>query len=134
VRDGRTVRAPVARKPLALEAFLARFEAALVVESGASAGVEHALDRSKLVLGRSGEADVRLDDSEVSAEHAVIEFTGEGFRIVDLGSTNGTLVNGTRIDAHDLEAGDRLQVGRVALRVRLEARPRAPRVYCLPED
>ena len=134
MRDGRTVRGKVLREAADLPGFLARWEATLVVERGAVAGTEHAIQGPKLVLGRGHEADIRFDDEEMSAEHAVIEFAGEGFRICDLGSTNGTRVNGQAIEAHDLESGDRVEVGRCALRLRLEPHARAPRVYCLPED
>jgi pSer/pThr/pTyr-binding forkhead associated (FHA) protein len=128
------VRGKVQREAADLAGFLARGEATLVVERGAAAGMEHAIQSPKLVLGRGHEADIRFDDAEMSAEHAVIEFTGDGFRICDLGSTNGTRVNGEAISACDLESGDRVELGRFALRLRLEPHARAPRVYCLPED
>jgi pSer/pThr/pTyr-binding forkhead associated (FHA) protein len=125
----------VVRGPAAdLGSFLERFDATLVVERGAIAGEEHLLDRPKLVLGRGTGADLRFEDSEMSCQHALIEFTGEGFRVCDLGSTNGTRVNGAPVQAHDLEAGDRLEVGQHVLRFRLEALEPAPRVYCIPED
>jgi pSer/pThr/pTyr-binding forkhead associated (FHA) protein len=125
----------VVRGPVAdLGAFLERFDATLVVERGAIAGDEHLLDRPKLVVGRGAGADLRFDDSEMSSQHALIEFTGEGFRVSDLGSTNGTRVNGAPVQAHDLEAGDRLEIGQHVLRLRLEALEPAPRVYCIPED
>lgn len=134
MRDGRTARRLV-RGPVAdLASFLERFDATLVVERGAIAGDEHLLDREKLVLGRGDGADLRFDDSELSSEHALIEFTGEGFRVRDLGSTNGTRVNGAPVQARDLEPGDRLEVGQHVLRFRLEALEPAPRVYCIPED
>jgi hypothetical protein len=43
-------------------------------------------------------------------------------------------VNGALVHAHDLEAGDRLEVGQHLLRFRLEPLEHAPRVYCIPED
>ena len=135
MRDGRTARRVVVHKPAAdLEAFLDRFDATLVVERGAIAGDEHLLDREKLVIGRGQGADLRFEDSEMSSEHAVIEFTGKGFRISDLGSTNGTRVNGAPVQAHDLDTGDRIEVGQHAFRFRIEALQREPRVYCIPDD
>jgi pSer/pThr/pTyr-binding forkhead associated (FHA) protein len=125
----------VVRTPAAdLGGFLERFDATLVVERGTIAGDEHGLDREKLVLGRGASADLRFEDSAMSSEHALIEFTGEGFRVRDLGSTNGTRVNGALVHAHDLEPGDRLEVGQHVLRFRLEPLEPAPRVYCIPED
>jgi pSer/pThr/pTyr-binding forkhead associated (FHA) protein len=125
----------VVREPRAdFEGFLERFEATLVVERGAIAGDEHLLDREKLVLGRGPGVDLNFEDSEMSAQHAVIEFTGAGFRIADLGSTNGTRVNGAPVQARDLEAGDRLEIGQHVLRLRIEPLPPSPKVYCIPED
>jgi len=74
--------------------FAARHRAALVVLSGESAGTEFALEEPKVTLGRGAEADVAFSDTAMSREHAVVEFTDGGYRIRDLGSTNGTLVNG----------------------------------------
>jgi pSer/pThr/pTyr-binding forkhead associated (FHA) protein len=134
VRDGRTAKRAVRQTATELGAFLECCDATLVVERGAIAGEEHLLDRPKLVLGRGPSADLRFEDSEMSAEHAVIEFTGEGFRICDLGSTNGTRVNGAPVQAHDLESGDRLELGQHVLRLRLEVLEREPKVYCIPDD
>lgn len=134
MRDGRTARRVVRGPAADLGAFLERFDATLVVERGAIAGDEHLLDREKLVLGRGDGADLRFDDSEMSSQHALVEFTGEGFRVRDLGSTNGTRVNGAAVQARELEPGDRLEVGQHVFRFRLEALEPAPRVYCIPED
>lgn len=60
-----------------------------------------------LVLGRGLEADVQLPDTGVSRRHAQID----GRRLTDLGSTNGTRVNGNRVAEADLEDGDRITVG-----------------------
>jgi len=60
-----------------------------------------------VVLGRGVEADVQLTDTGVSRRHAQIS----GRRLTDLGSTNGTRVNGTRVTEADLVDGDRLTLG-----------------------
>ena len=73
--------------------------------AGAVAGEEHPLDREKLVLGRGPGVDLAFDDAEMSSQHAAVEFTGEGFRICDLGSTNGTFVNGKPIHAQGPRVG-----------------------------
>ncbi len=134
MRDGRTAKQAVREPHADLEAFLERFDATLVVERGTIAGDEHLLDREKLVLGRGPGVELRFEDSEMSAQHAAIEFTGAGFRLADLGSTNGTRVNGAAIQTRDLEAGDRLEIGQHVFRLRLEPLPPSPRVYCIPED
>jgi len=69
------------------------------------------------VVGRV-EADVSLDDEEVSRRHALVRPAGEGIEILDLGSRNGTWVNGARISgATPLAQGDTVRLGRTALRV-----------------
>jgi len=79
----------------------------------------------ELVVGRV-EADVSLDDEEVSRRHALVRPAGLGIEILDLGSRNGTWVNGARISgATPLGHGDAVRLGRTALRVEGDERPRA---------
>lgn len=51
----------------------------------------------RTLIGRSGDSDLRIDDKKVSAEHAVIRWTGSGWELKDLASRNGTVVDGWRI-------------------------------------
>jgi pSer/pThr/pTyr-binding forkhead associated (FHA) protein len=87
-----------------------------------------------LVLGRRA-ADLPIDDPEVSRRHAALRPAGDGLEIEDLGSLNGTWVNGTRIQgAVRLRPGDRVQLGDTSFEVpagpvaatRASARPAAP--------
>lgn len=69
-------------------------------------------------IGRSGSADIRLDDSTVSRRHAVVVRTPDGeLRVLDDRSTNGIAVNGEPVDWSPLADGDELQVGRYTLHV-----------------
>jgi pSer/pThr/pTyr-binding forkhead associated (FHA) protein len=69
-------------------------------------------------LGRAETARVRLDDTSVSAQHALIRPVDGVWTIEDLGSRNGTLVNGRRISAPvELTCGEPIQLGRVRLRL-----------------
>lgn len=69
-------------------------------------------------LGRAQNARVHLDDTSVSAQHALMRPMNGKWTIEDLGSRNGTLVNGRRITAPaEVECGDALQLGRVGLRL-----------------
>jgi hypothetical protein len=69
-------------------------------------------------IGRSGSADIRLDDPTVSRRHAVIVQTPEGeLRVLDDRSMNGIRVNGEAVDWSPLSDGDELQVGRYTLSV-----------------
>jgi hypothetical protein len=69
-------------------------------------------------IGRSGSADIRLDDPTVSRRHAVVVVTPEGdLRALDDRSMNGIAVNGDWVDWSPLADGDQLQVGRYTLHV-----------------
>ena len=86
----------------------------IVAVFGPCRGVVREVDAS-LLVGRAAEAAFQLIDEKVSREHCRIGVDGAGVAVEDLGSRNGTYVNGSRIETARLEAGDRLQVGRVEL-------------------
>lgn len=69
----------------------------LAVLDGPDAGSVFRIDKPRVTIGRAS-ADLTLNDSEASRQHAVIEIRESGFTISDLGSTNGTLVGGNKIE------------------------------------
>jgi pSer/pThr/pTyr-binding forkhead associated (FHA) protein len=69
-------------------------------------------------LGRTAGADFLVDAALVSRLHCRLTTDGDELVVEDLESTNGTLVNGTRIDRAVLQAGDTLTVGRVVFTIR----------------
>ncbi len=73
-------------------------------------GTRHQISRPTLVLGRSTEADVRIDDPGVSRRHCEIR-TGTPSTIQDLGSTNGIVVDGQHTTRATLRDGSRIVVG-----------------------
>jgi hypothetical protein len=75
---------------------------------------EYSLGREVTSIGRSPDNDIRIPKSSVSRRHAKIVLETEGYRMVDLGSENGTYVNGERITECLLRNGDMVQVGPVA--------------------
>lgn len=86
---------------------------ALVVKEGPLAGSRLELDE-ELVLGREG--GVEIDDDQMSRRHAVIRAVADGFEVEDLGSLNGTFVNGQRIEGVTrLSGGDEIKVGQTVL-------------------
>ena len=72
-----------------------------------------------MTIGRDDTADLQLRDKAVSRRHATLRVEGETAVIEDLGSRNGTFVNGDRVgDARRLREGDAVQVGATVLEVR----------------
>ena len=83
----------------------------LAVMFGPRRGITRSLDR-RLLVGRGPETDLQLIDEKVSREHCVFERLGEAVVLKDLGSRNGTWVNGERLTAsHTLVAGDQVGIG-----------------------
>lgn len=83
----------------------------ILVLAGPQVGRKYLLDGG-IVIGRASDAAIRLDDSQVSRMHARIRPDGDGgYVIEDLGSRNGTMVNGEPITKHTLAFGDRVQIG-----------------------
>ena len=90
----------------------------LVVTEGPLAGRRIDLD-GELVIGRE-DAGLTIDDEELSRRHAILRTVAEGVEIEDLGSRNGTFVNGRRIDAATrLAGGDSLKLGRSVFAIEL---------------
>src|SRR5207237_8872752 len=83
-------------------------------------GRRYELDKRRLIIGRSRECDIQVDDPNVSRRHAEIRREGAAFWVIDLGSTNGIDVNGRRRQRAKLEDGDRLTVGTSELVFALE--------------
>ncbi|MFP3989171.1 FHA domain-containing protein, partial [Streptomyces sp. E11-3] len=77
-------------------------------------GTRHQISRPTLVLGRSTEADVRIDDPGVSRRHCEIR-TGTPSTIQDLGSTNGIVVDGQHTTRATLRDGSRIVVGNTTI-------------------
>lgn len=73
-------------------------------------------DRS--VIGRISGSEIEIEDPGASRRHAEIRRQGDEFVVVDLGSTNGTLVNDTPVSEATLEDGDRITIGRTVLEFR----------------
>jgi hypothetical protein len=94
---------------------------ALVFKAGPLAGRRVEV-RHELVLGREN-VDVLIEDPVVSRRHASVRPVEGRLEIVDLGSSNGTFVNGVRLrDIKVLEAGDEIRLGGISLRVEVPAR------------
>ncbi|MEM6296846.1 MAG: FHA domain-containing protein, partial [Myxococcota bacterium] len=70
------------------------------------------LDAAECIIGRSTKAAVRLEDDGVSRQHAKLLLGEAGIvNLVDLGSTNGTFLNGSQVDVALVREGDRIELG-----------------------
>lgn len=98
----------------------ARYQASVVIIKGRPRGMEYAIDRDYAVIGRDNEAQIRLTDSLVSRQHAVIVFRDGNFQLRDLESTNGTQMNNVTIRQAELRHGDTFRVGDTVLQFVLE--------------
>lgn len=92
--------------------------ACLALVSGRSSGRVFALINRDTLIGRASGANVRLEDKAASSHHAKVVRNGEGHQLIDLGSTNGTLLNGQRVTPDqpvELTLGDNIQIGETVL-------------------
>ncbi len=99
--------------------------ASLFVIQGADQGKRFELKSKAMALGRENSNPIRLHDTEISRKHAEVRQVEEGFRVVDLGSANGTFVNGLQVDQSPLRPGDRLQLGQTVMQFHEDAPPEA---------
>jgi hypothetical protein len=83
-----------------------------VMRSGPTPGAIFPLEGDQLIIGRDAASGVAISDAEVSRKHARLNFQGGKFVIEDLGSTNGTFVNGQRLSTSAvLKPGDVVSLG-----------------------
>jgi hypothetical protein len=108
-RGGRASETAINRAPLVLEVN----------------GTRHPLQPPGLVIGRGSDADLRINDPGISRRHAQIRVTPAGpevkIDIVDLGSTNGVVVNGQRVQQATLHEGSRIELGSTRMLVHAPA-------------
>jgi Protein of unknown function (DUF3662)/FHA domain len=96
---------------LAEEEDLARTPSAVLI-----GGTRHELNDRAVVIGRSRDCDISVDDPNVSRRHAEIRHEDGAYWIADLGSTNGVLVNGKRVERAKLEPDDEILLGTTVVR------------------
>lgn len=110
------VRAPAATSPARRHGW--RLVVVAPGETGLAPGSEFAVAGS-MTIGRDATAGIVLGDPSVSARHAAIERVQGGWRLTDLGSTNGTSANGRRVGPSGvvLKGGDKIVLGAVVLRL-----------------
>jgi len=87
----------------------------LIVRTGVDAGATLVLDGRRVTAGRGNGCDLVVRDTTVSREHAAFVLRGDVWWVLDLGSTNGTRVNGLRAAEHPVTPGDRIELGDVVV-------------------
>ncbi|MFV2072712.1 MAG: FHA domain-containing protein [Thermoanaerobaculales bacterium] len=87
----------------------------LAVIAGTQAGTVFPLTKPRVYLGRGSAMDIQIKDSEVSRQHAMIEVRGEQVALVDLGATNGTWVEGDRVDRAEIANRSEFTLGSTTL-------------------
>ncbi|MBN2290830.1 MAG: FHA domain-containing protein, partial [Pirellulales bacterium] len=87
----------------------------LFVIRGNDQGSRFEFDDPVLQLGRDQSSMVRLHDTEVSRQHAEIRESDGIYEIIDRDSSNGTFVNGRRVERHLLNSGDQIQLGKTLM-------------------
>ena len=94
---------------------------AVVVISGAVAQpARYRLERGSCIVGAGSQADVIVDDPEVSRRHVELSLVPEGVLVADLGSRNGTFYLGQRVERMTLALGSRLKIGSAELRLEVD--------------
>src|SRR5205085_9626663 len=86
----------------------------------ANDGRTYPLSIGSTVIGRGDQANLRLPDVGISRRHARLDVDGSQVVLTDLGSTNGTMVNGQRVSAVALNPGDMIQLGTTTLTFRVD--------------
>lgn len=109
--------------------------ATLVVRQGTQAGMSFVISGNQVVIGREEGLDIVLQDPEASRRHARINWQGGRYTIEDLGSTNGTFVNGMQITIpQPLNPGDSIGIGQTALVFQVFGAEATPTAYQAPDQ
>lgn len=95
-------------------------DARLHIVSGEGQGRQVPLKDAATLIGRDADCQLVLEDPRVSGRHAQVYFAGGEFRVKDLGSTNGTLLNGSALTDAAYRDGDDLRVGRSVVRIEID--------------
>jgi predicted component of type VI protein secretion system len=85
----------------------------LILSPLSANSITHELTEELITIGRAPESTILIEDPSVSARHAQLHLVGETFHLQDLGSTNGTRVNGEAVTSVALRVGDRIQFGKI---------------------
>jgi pSer/pThr/pTyr-binding forkhead associated (FHA) protein len=97
-------------------------DARLRIVSGPGKGKVFPIRENSVVLGRDEGCHVVVDDPSVSGRHAIVSYRGGEFRVSDLGSTNGSLLNGSPLTESVFQESDDLRLGKTVIRLEVDFR------------
>jgi pSer/pThr/pTyr-binding forkhead associated (FHA) protein len=101
--------------PMEMEEVMRHGPALVIRAGGGRVGESFPADGERMSIGRRPDSEVFLDDVTVSRDHALLIKRGDDWYLDDCGSLNGTYVNRSRIESHQLEEGDEVQIGKYKL-------------------
>ena len=105
-----------------LEELPGEIDARLRIVAGDGKGRVYLIRESAVVLGRDEGCHVVIDDPRVSGRHAIISYRGGEFRVSDLQSTNGSLLNGSPLTESVFNESDDLRLGKTVVRLEVDFR------------
>ena len=105
-----------------LEDIPPELDARLRIVSGAGKGTIFAIRDPTVILGRDEGCHVVVDDPRVSGRHAIVSYRGGEFRVSDLQSTNGSLLNGSPLTESVFQESDDLRLGKTVIRLEVDFR------------
>jgi len=100
--------------------------ASVTVIFGGQEQKTHPLDKPRMVVGREPTCEIHIDNLGISRQHCEFVPRGEAFVVRDLGSSNGTYVNGRKITEHFLNDADEIIIGKYTLKFKNEAQVQQP--------
>ncbi len=96
--------------------------AELIFSPGSANSERYEILDNEISLGRAPNCHVVLEDAKSSRKHAIIKRRGQGFVLQDLGSANGTSINGSRVSEAVLSSGDQIQIGNTTFQFRVHSK------------
>lgn len=116
---------------------MGQLKAVLFFGPGSANVTEFEIRKEEISIGRGKNCDVVLSDKKSSRKHILIRRAGPSFVLKDLGSSNGTKVNGVKVQEHELSSGDRISIGGTVFEfkaVSVEYEAQAAELMSVPEE
>ncbi len=109
------------KKSMGVDSVPDTIQAVVKIINGSSAGKVYTIKEKVTTIGRTGDVTIKINDETLSRCHAAIMYSNMEFRIKDLDSANGTILNGSEVKEYALRNNDRLIVGETMLQFNIES-------------